>query len=115
MPPFGRLPPKIGRLFQTPAPRPAPFSFEIPQPVHGYTRFQGGHSFRPNVGSALHLDCANGHWASGLLQGLTPFSSFLHLRRFQGEEGVMDIKTNVQMLAAIASFAVLAAVVCGLV
>ena len=29
------------------------------------------------------------------------------------EEGVMDIKTNLQMLAAIASFAVLAAVVCG--
>ena len=27
--------------------------------------FQGSHSFRPNVGSALHLDLANGQLASG--------------------------------------------------
>ena len=46
--------------------------------------------------------------------GLDAFSVVPTFPAVSGEEGVMDIKTNVQMLAAIASFAVLTAVVCGL-
>ena len=57
---------------------------------------------------------ANGHWASGPRRDLTSFHSSYN-PAVSGEQGVMDIRTNLQKLAAIiTSFAVLAAVVCGL-
>ena len=46
--------------------------------------------------------------------GLDAFSVVPTSPAVSEEEGVMDIRTNVQKLAAIASFAVLAAVVFGL-
>ena len=97
------LPTQISGSFHRRRRPPAPNSFNLPQPVHIYRVFMVAIRSDLMLVQLFIWICANGHWASGPRRDLTPFLSFLHRRSVSEEEGVMDVKTNVHMLAAIAS------------